>query len=332
MREIGMALSKGFKGLLVAWGISVAAAACAHAGAGSGDLVVVATIKPIHSLLTRLMDGVGKPTLLVEGAASPHTFALKPSAVRAISDADVFVRVSGSVEPFTRKIVKSLPQSVEVVTLMETPGVELLPLRGGGLFDVHRHGDDDADHHGEGNGHAAGDIDGMDGHIWLDPQNAKAIVSYLADVLAQRAPEQAARLKENARRLNGELDALAASITTQVAPLKDKPFVVFHDAYQYFDHRFGLDAVGSITVSPEIQPSARRLTELRQKIRTLGAVCVFSEPLFQPNLVAAVTEGTNVRSGVLDPEGSLLEPGGELYFKLMQNIAGALKTCLERPS
>lgn len=325
MRGGGMALSKGCKSLLVAVLLSVAGAVGARAEKGGLDVVV--TIKPIHSLVTRLMEGIGTPTLLVEGAASPHTFALKPSGVRAINEADVFIRVSGAVEPFTRKIVQTLPENVEVVTLMQAPGEELLPLRAGRSFDVHRHAEGD-----EHDNHTAGDIDDMDGHIWLDPENAKAIVSHVADVLAKRAPEHAAKLEENAKRINGELDALTASITAEIAPIKDKPFVVFHDAYQYFEHRFGLDAVGSITVSPEVQPSAKRLTELRQKIRTLGAVCVFAEPLFQPNLVAAVTEGTNVRAGVLDPEGSLLAPGGELYFKLIRNLAGALRACLERPS
>jgi zinc transport system substrate-binding protein len=306
--------------------LAVAALVCsAPVSAAPDHLNVVVTIKPIHSLVARLMEGVGTPTLLIKGAGSPHTFALKPSDVRAINSADVFIRVSDTLEPFTRAIVKSLPSSVEVVTLAQAPGVTLLDRRGGGTFDAHSHA--------EGGKHDADDAaGGKDGHIWLDPDNAKAIVAYLAGVLSRRDPAQAAKIQANAARLNADLDALAASIGAETASLKGKPFVVFHDAYQYFERRFGLDAVGSITVSPELQPSAKRLTELRHKIAALGAVCVFAEPWFQPNLVDAVTEGSHSRSGTLDPEGSLLTPGGELYFELMRNLASGFKTCLEQPS
>jgi zinc transport system substrate-binding protein len=306
--------------------LAVAALVCsAPVSAALDDLNVVVTIKPIHSLVARLMEGVGTPTLLIKGAGSPHTFALKPSDVRAINSADVFIRVSDTLEPFTRAIVKSLPSSVEVVTLAQAPGVTLLDRRGGGTFDAHSHA--------EVGKHDADDADGgKDGHIWLDPDNAKAIVAYLAGVLSRRDPAQAAKIQANAARLNTDLDALAASIGAETASLKGKPFVVFHDAYQYFERRFGLDAVGSITPSPELQPSAKRLTELRRKIAVLGAVCVFAEPSFQPNLVVAVTEGSHSRSGTLDPEGSMLTPGSELYFELMRNLASGFKTCLEQPS
>lgn len=316
-----------------AWRLVAAALALAvstAAAAAEGDLKVVATIKPIHSLLTELMQGVGTPTLLVEGAASPHSFALKPSGVRAIDAADVFVRVSETLEPFTGKVVRALPDGVRLVTLDEIPGVKLLDRRTGGAFEAHAHGAptavtdaarDDGAAHGS-----------KDGHIWLDPDNAKAIVAYLAKVLAAAKPEAAGRLQANAQRLNARIDALAADLEAEMRPLRDKPFVVFHDAYQYFERRFGLDAVGAITVSPDVQPSAKRLTQLRRKIKSLEAVCVFAEPLFQPNLVAAVTEGTSARSGTLDPNGSLLVPGADLYFDLMRNMGAGLKACLDQPS
>ncbi len=286
------------------------------AGPASAELKVVVTIKPIHSLVTQLMEGVGTPTLLVDGAASPHAFSLKPSGVRAIDGADVFVRVSETLEPFTKKIVSTLPASVRLVTLVDAPGLKLLDLRSGGTFEPHRH---DGDEH-EGVA--------KDGHIWLDPDNAKAVVRYLAQVLAERAPADAAQLKANAEKLNAKIDALTADIETETKPLRDRPFVVFHDAYQYFALRFDLDPVGSITVSPEQQPSAKRLSELRAKIRALNAVCLFAEPLFQPNLVAAVSEGTNVRIGTLDPEGVLLPAGADLYFQLMRNLTAGFKSCL----
>ena len=298
----------------------------ARAGEEQAAPKVVVTIKPIHSLVVRLLDGVAVPQLLVKGSASPHVFALKPSDMRALNDADVFIRVSDTLEPFTRAIIDALPKSVDVVTLAGAPGVKLLDQRSDATFEAH-------DEHG---GHeSGGDLTAHgvpDGHIWLDPDNAKAIVAHLADVLSRHAPQHSTRIRQNAARLDADLDALTASVAAETAPLKGKPFVVFHDAYQYFERRFGLDAAGAITVNPEQQPSAKRLSELRRKIAALGAVCVFAEPLFQPGLVAAVTEGSRAHAGTLDPEGSGLEPGGDLYFKLMRNLAAGFRSCLAQPS
>lgn len=278
---------------------------------------VVVTIKPIHSLVAQVMQGVAEPTLLVDGSASPHSFSLKPSHIRAVDRAGVFIRVSERLEPFTAKIVRSLPAGVRLVTLAEAPGVRLLSRRTTGTFERHRH---DAEAHT--------DTDSGDSHIWLSPANAKAIGIYVGAVLSERYPGHAARFQANAERLSAEIDALTAELKTETAPLRERPFVVFHDAYQYFDDSFDLDAVGSITVSPDVQPSAKRLTELRHKIRSLGAICVFAEPWFQPRLVVALTEGTQARSGTLDPEGTNLAPGPQLYFTLMRNLAAGLKACL----
>ncbi len=282
------------------------------------NIDVVVTIKPIHSLVAQVMQGVAEPTLLVDGSSSPHSFSLKPSHIRAIANAGVFIRVSERLEPFTGKIVRSLPDSVRLVTLVDAPGMRLLSQRTSGTFEPR-----------------SGMITtpgrawpGDDSHIWLDPDNAKTIGRDVAAVLGERYPQHAAQFKANAERLAADIDALTAELQATTAPLRDRPFVVFHDAYQYFDDRFDLDAVGSITVSPDVQPSAKRLNELRQKIRAVKAVCVFAEPLFQPQLVAALTEGTDARAGTLDPEGMGLTPGPQLYFALMRNLAASLKGCL----
>lgn len=283
------------------------------------NIDVVVTIKPIHSLVSRVMQGVAEPTLLVDGSSSPHSFSLKPSHIRAIANAGVFVRVSERLEPFTGKIVRSLPDSVRLVTLVDAPGMRLLSQRTSGTFEPDGH-----DHDAPSDDAGAG----KDSHIWLDPDNAKTIGRDVAAVLGERYPQHAAQFKANAERLAGDIDALTAELQGATAPLRDRPFVVFHDAYQYFDDRFDLDAVGSITVSPDVQPSAKRLNELRQKIRAVKAVCVFAEPLFQPQLVAALIEGTDARAGTLDPEGMGLTPGPQLYFALMRNLAASLKGCL----
>ncbi len=293
---------------------------------------VVVTIKPIHSLVERLMAGIGEPQLIVEGSESPHTFTLRPSFARAINEADVFVRVSDTLEPFTRKIVTALPSGVTVVTLAGADSVTLLDQRHGGTFEKHVHEEPAGAAHDEETRHEDHDEDGKDGHLWLDPGNAKAIVADVATAIAARYPEYADKLHRNEAALDAELDALDRELAGELKGSQGKPFIIFHDATQYFEHHFGLVAAGSITVSPDVPPSAKRLTEVRGKIAALGAVCVFSEPSFQPNLVAAVTEGTHARSGTIDAEGQMLAPGSDLYFNLMRGMARNLAGCLTAPS
>ena len=291
---------------------------------------VVVTSKPVHALVAQVMQGVGRPALLVDGAASPHTFAMRPSDAHKVNRASVFFRVSEGLEPFTARLVKSLPKSVGVVTLAEARGVKLLQRRSGGSFDAHSHapGQGSSRHGGAHKDHAHGAGDDYDAHIWLDPDNAKAIVAAVGEVLSQRSPADAARFAANAAAVTRRIDAMTVSITAELAPVSGRPFIVLHDAYQYFERRFGLAAIGSIAVSPEEQPSARRITELRRKVSELPAVCVFAEPHHQTRVVTSVTEGTRARTAVLDPEGTTLEAGPELYFVLMQRLAAAMRECL----
>jgi zinc transport system substrate-binding protein len=328
---------------------AVAAAATLLATAASAaELKVMVTIKPVHALVAQVMDGVGVPTLLVQGAASPHTYALKPSDARALNHADVFFRVSETIEPFTRKIVAALPDTVRTVTLAETPGLALLDVRTGETFEAHDHASEDGHADENGHGEAGHDHDHShdhgtpghddhghevrDGHVWLDPENARKMVAEIARALSEASPADAPTFAANAARADAALAALEAEIARDLAPLRGKPFVVFHDAFQYFERRFGLEAVGSITVSPETQPSAKRLTEIRHKLAALSASCVFSEPQAQAKLVAAVIEGTSARAGTLDPEGALVTPGPDAYATLLRNLAGGLKACLAQSS
>ena len=308
----------------------VPAAACLMAlpALADGPKVVV-TLKPVHALVSQIMDGVGKPMLIVDGSASPHTFTLRPSGAKAITEADVFVRVSESVEPFTRKIAEALPKSVSLVTLSDAAGMKLFDQREGGAFEEHHH-EGEAVH--DDHGHDESEHDGKDGHIWLDPANAKVIVAEVTKVLVAKFPSDADAFKANAAVTLEKIDTLTAEIEGQLNPVKGKPFIVFHDATQYFEKRFGLFAAGSITISPDVQPSAKRLTAVRKKIAELGATCVFAEPGFQPNLLAAVTEGSNARSGTIDAEGLTLTPGPELYDTLMRNLARNVKGCLQPTS
>jgi zinc transport system substrate-binding protein len=297
-------------------------------GLAASEIDVVVSIKPLHALVAGVMAGVASPKLLVDGAASPHTYALKPSDARLLHKADLFFRMSAAVEPFTARIVRSLPDSVGVVTLLDAPGLKLLALRTGITFELA----EGQENHGAHMHAAERSRDAVDGHAWLDPDNAKAMVEHIRRALSARDPTHTAAFGRNARALQGELDALKAELHRRLEPVAGRPYIVFHDALQYFEQRFGLKVVGAIAISPEIPPSAKRLTELRRRVRALGAMCVFAEPQFDTRLVETVVEGTDARTGTLDPEGGRLAPGRDHYFMLMRRLAEDLRGCLAAPA
>ncbi|MBY5721269.1 zinc ABC transporter solute-binding protein [Rhizobium leguminosarum] len=302
--------------------------------------IVVTSIKPIHSLVSAIMQGVGEPELIVDGSASPHTYNLKPSNARALQDAKVIFWVGPGLEAFLEKPLQALGSDASIAALDDAPGLVKLPFREGGAFEAH----DDAPEHDSASGHheaeathgAEADHDhghdddhgAFDTHLWLDPMNAKAMAAMITTTLVAADPANALAYQGNAKALDDRLDALDTEIKSMVAPVKDKPFIVFHDAYQYFEHRYGIRVSGSITVSPETIPGAERVSEIHRKVGELGATCVFAEPQFEPRLVNVVIEGTRAKSGVLDPEAATLKAGPDLYFNLMRGIANSMKDCL----
>ena len=288
---------------------------------------VVVSIKPIHSLVAAIMQGVGTPDLIVDGAASPHTYALKPSNARSLQEAKVVFWVGPGMEAFLQKPLAALGSNATIVELDDAPGITKLKFREGGAFEPHDDGDEHeaSDDHAHGHDHDHGKFDT---HLWLDPHNAKAMVSEITTSLVAADPVNALTYQANQKALNDKLDALDTEIASTLAPVKDKPFIVFHDAYQYFEHRYGVRVSGSITVSPETIPGAQRVAEIHSKVADLGATCVFAEPQFEPKLVNVVLEGTSAKSGTLDPEAATLPQGPDLYFDLMRGIASSLKACL----
>jgi zinc transport system substrate-binding protein len=307
-------------------------------GAFAATPDVVVSIKPIHSLVASVMKGVAEPKLIVEGAASPHTYNMRPSNAAALQNADLIFWVGHGMEAFLEKPLEALGSKASVVTLEDAPGLTKLKFREGGVFEpeAEEEGHDHGHSHGAAQEHADGEDDGdhdhegNDVHLWLDPMNAKAMAAEIEKQLVQADAEHAATYQKNAAELMGKLDTLDAELKAELSPIKDKPFIVFHDAYQYFEHRYGVKVSGSITVSPETMPGAERVKEIHQKVEDLGATCVFAEPQFEPKLVKVVTEGSKAKSGVLDPEAGALKEGPELYFDMMRGLATSLKTCLSQ--
>ena len=295
----------------------------------------VVTIKPVHSLVAGVMAGIAEPTLLIDGAGSPHDHALKPSEARALAAADLVVWVGPEIEGFFIKPAKSLAKDTVVLTLLERSELTRLPARQGGAWSRHRHDDHDEKHgdekhgkHEDKHGHGEADDD-FDAHVWLDPANARAIVEVLTETLVSMDPDNAAAYRANASRMSHELKAMEREIAGLVAPSRGTPYVVFHDAYQYFEARFGMNAVGSISISPDRRPSAKRLLEIRRRIVEAGAECIFTEPQFPPRLAETAREGTPARLGVLDPLGVETKAGPRAYDEMMRDLALGLAACLE---
>ncbi len=274
---------------------------------------VVTTIQPLHSLAASVMKGVGEPGLIVTGAQSEHSYALKPSDARALQGAQLVVMVDEHYEAFLARPLKGA--KAQRLALADLPGAIALPPRAGGLWEAEHGSHHDHDHE-------------LDGHVWLDPANARLLVAAFAHKLAALDPANAATYLANATATTARLNELDGELRAKLAPVAAKPYVVFHDAYQYFEKRYGLAAAGSITVDPDRPPSAKRLAALRDRLKQAGAACVFREPQFPAPIVESLAQQAGARVGVLDPQGADIPTGPDLYFTLMTRLADSLTSCL----
>lgn len=310
---------------------------------------VVATIKPLHSLVAGVMEGVGTPELLIEGAASPHGFSLRPSDAGKLESADLVFWIGEDLETFLDGPLETLSANATKIEMMDTEGMNILELREGGLFEAHSHDDEeghedhaegeehdhaedehaheDEDAH-EGHDHEGHDHEHGDAHIWLDPDNARLMVAAIADALIAADPENQEAYNANGQALVARIDDLQAEIDARIEPARGKPFFVFHDAYQGFEQSFDIEAGGSFTVNPEIAPGAGRLTGIRAVVEQAAAVCLFAEPQFSPQVIQTIAQGTGARTGVLDPLGADIADGPDLYFTLMNTMADSILDCL----
>ncbi len=282
------------------------------------DIKAVASIKPLHSLVASIMQGAGSPTLLLKGG-SPHSYALKPSNARALQAADLIVWVGPSLERFLTGPLKSLAPKARLVTLEKLAGLTRFPLRTKHsplkAEPLHRHA-------------LLKNHNNDDPHLWLSIDNAQKIVEAIKRALMAIDPANAALYQKNATAITARLASLKKELKTELAPLKDKSFVTFHDSFQYFEKQFDLNHVGALTLDPQRQPGARHLMKLRKRIKTLGVGCVFTEPQFRPKLIDLLVEGTKAKTGILDPLGVAIKKGPELYFSLLRNNARAFISCL----
>ena len=282
---------------------------------------VVVSIAPIHSLVVGVMDGVAKPELIVSGNSSPHGYMLKPSQARSLQRADLIVWVGESVEGFLVRPLANFDESKTVVELMDEQGIRLLNSREGGVWQAgqdERSHDDDHDH-GK-----------TDGHLWLDPQNAKTIVKIIVSRLSNLDRKSAMIYQANGERLQQALSELDQQLKQKLTEVSQTAYLVFHDAYQYFEQRYGLMPIGAIMKDAEHRPGARRIKQVRERVQNTQARCVFSEPQFPNKMIQVVTEDTGLKSATLDPMGTGMKPGKTLYFELMHQLAQGLLDCLKK--
>lgn len=292
-------------------------------------LNVVTSIKPVHSLAANIMKGISDPQVIVDGPSSLHSFQLRPSHAKQLEQADLIIMLGTDFETFLRKPIEALGAEKRVLKLEDSDDIKLLNFRADGAFEEHEHDSHVEDHshnhnHDEEHAHSAHDL-----HLWLDPKNAIAISIAIKNSLIEIDPANQSKYEKNTDDLIERIEALNTSIAQNLEPLHGKPYIVFHDAYQYFENAFDISAAGSVTVSPETPPSAERVKRLQAKIKELNAACIFAEPEFPSKLVDVVTEGTNTKIGTLDPEGSQLDKGPDLYFNLMQNMSKSMNECLK---
>jgi len=270
--------------------------------AGAKSPNVVTSIKPVDALVAMVMQGVGVPYLIIANNSSPHDYALRPSDAKALEEADLVFWIGPQLEASLTRPFKTLAAKGKIITFADLDTMVRLPLRSG---------------------------NGINMHFWLDPENAGFMVREIAKQLSLLDPDNSGKYQKNAAEAVSELRNLTLEIAAILRPVSDRKFITFHNAYRYFQERFSMPALTSITINPQTAPGVRRIEQIQQLIARNNVGCIFSEPQFSPRLIKAINEGSGVKIGVLDPLGADLAPGPELYFQLLRNIANSMRDCLQ---
>ena len=295
------------------------------------EIKVVTSIKPIHSLASYIMDGVGSPDVIVDGYSSPHGFQLKPSHAKMLENADIIFWIGEGLENFLEKPLDTISKKAKKIEFLEVKGIKKLKFRDKNIFDEHDHDEhkhEEDEHKHEEDEHEGHDDHGhgeYDPHIWLDPENAKLMVKVITKELSELDSKNASIYEKNSKKALSDLDKLIKKVKKDTN--KDLRFVAFHDAYHYYEDRFGINLLGALTVNPDVLPGAEQLAEIREVIEHEKVNCIFSEPQFNPDIIKSIAKDTGIKTGVLDPLGANLDKGKNLYFDLIKNISTSFKGC-----
>ena len=289
------------------------------------DINVVTTIKPLHSLISNVMKGVGEPSLIIEGTSNPHNFVLKPSHAKLLEDADIIFWIGEDLEAFMEKPLSSLAKDAEKISFIELGTIEKLKFREDNIFDHDDHEDHDGHKEDEHDDHDEHNHGEFDAHLWLDPVNAKKMVIEISHELSELDPANKNTYMANADKTIEDLDRLIKEVNRSLS--KDISYVVFHDAYQYFEKRFGVTSAGALTLNPDVLPGAKQIIDIQNLIKEKNIKCIFSEPQYNPKIIETLANDTNILTGTMDPLGANLDSGATMYIKLIMNIANSIKNC-----
>ena len=279
---------------------------------------IVTPTKPIQSLVMGVVGDTANVGVIVSGTKTPHGFQLKPSHIRQLHQADWVIRLHPDAERYLNKAMQAVPPQ-KITFLTQQISLPIFQKRKGVDWASH-------DHHHE---HEHKDYGlNQDFHVWLNPVYAMSMVKVIQQEASERQPQFSEQFKQNAEIMLSKLKALDITLQQQLSDVKDKPYWVFHDAYQYFEKRYELNAQGAIRIEPNMSPSVKRMREIQSQLKANEAVCVFAEPQFSERMVAGLVRGTEIKTGRLDPLGVAFESSAEQYFKLMQTLSDSLKHCL----
>ena len=288
---------------------------------------VVVDIAPIHALVAQVMEGIGMPDLIIQPGATPHEYSLRPSEAAALQSANLVFWIGPDLTPWLEEAIETLAPAADLTTLMDVDGTVQLEFREDAVFEAHDHSDHaDDDEHDDHADH--GDHAGHDPHAWLSPKNAMTWLEVIAGRLSAVDPVNSDAYLANAASGRAAIEALMDEVDATLDPVRGRAFIVFHDAYQYFETDFDISASGAISISDASDPSPARIAEIRGQIAEQGVDCVLAEPQFNPGLVATVLRGSDAQMGIVDPLGADLELGAELYPQLIRNLSNALAECL----
>ena len=292
------------------------------------DVKVVTTIKPLHSLVSSVMEGVGEPSLIIEGTNNPHTFVFKPSHAELLEEADIVFWIGEDLEAFMDKPLDSLASNAKKVAFMDLASIEKLKFREENIFDDHDDHDDHDGHddehegHDDHHGHAHGEFDA---HIWLDPMNAKEMIHEIAHELGDLDPKNKEIYESNANKTLKSLDKLIKDVNSSIS--KDVSYIVFHDAYQYFEKRFGVSSAGALTLNPDVLPGAKQIADVQDLINDKNIKCIFSEPQYNPKIIETLASDMKITTGIMDPLGAYIDKGNTMYFDLIKQISNSINKC-----
>ncbi len=286
------------------------------AGTAQADVKVLTSIKPLQLIAAAVQDGVAVPEVLLPPGASPHNFALRPSDVRRVQSVDLLYWIGPDMETFLPRVLKN--RTATTVAVQDLPGMQLRRF----AEDSHSHADEDEHDHD----HRPGSVDA---HLWLSTVNARVIAARMASDLASADPANAARYQSNAKAFAARLDALDARLKTRLAGIGDKPYFVFHEAFDYFEAAYGLKHAGVFSVAAEVQPGAQHVAAMRTRLQEVGKTCVFSEPPLRPRLAETLVAGLPVKLAELDALGGYTPATAQGYEQVLEKLGNDLAGCLE---